>query len=298
MKKKSRTRELAERCIFAAFQVLQENGNELPGRDVLEGVAKRIELDEWAKERLEKTGNIRWRSILHFYTIDCSKAGYLTKRSGIWYLTPEGEAALSLGEQGLLDEAVRQYRKWKKEKNKEIEALDEEEANEETPEEAITLDQIEEQAIEGLKKHIYSLNPYEFQDLAAALLHGMGYFTPVVAPRGKDGGIDIVAYKDPLGIASPRIKAQVKHRKDTPTNVKEVRQLMGLLQKDGDIGIFISSGGFTPDAKQFSRDANIHLELIDLQRLIKLWQDFYSKLEDEDKQLMPLTTVYMLAPTE
>lgn len=298
MTKTSRTREVAEKTIYAAFQILKENGNELPGRDVIEGVAKRVELDEWAKERLEKTGNIRWRSILHFYTIDCSKAGFLTKRSGTWYLTPEGEEAMSLGEQGLLDEAVHRYRKWRKEKNKEIEGLDEGDINEEAQEVAISLEQIEEQALDGLKEHIFSLNPYEFQDLAAALLRGMGYFTPNVAPRGKDGGIDITAYSDPLGIGSPRIKAQVKHRKNTTTTVQEVRQLMGLLQKDGDIGIFISTGGFTPDAKQFSRDANIHLELIDLPRMINLWQDFYDKLKDEDKQLMPLKRLYLLAPTE
>ncbi len=93
----------------------------------------------------------------------------------------------------------------------------------------------------------------------------MGYYTPFVSPRGKDGGLDIIAYKDPLGTISPRIKVQVKHR-ESPASVHEVRQLMGLLQKDGDIGIFISSGGFTPDAKSTARSSNIHVELIDLNR--------------------------------
>lgn len=264
----------------------------------MEGVGQRVELDDWARERFEKTGYIRWQSLLHFFTIDCSKAGFLTKRNRIWYLTPEGETALALGEDGLLDEAVKQYRKWKKENSKETKDHDEDEVGEETQEEAITLEQIEELASEGLKKHIFSMNPYEFQDLAAALLRGMGYFTPMVAPPGRDGGIDIIAYRDPLGTTSPRIKVQVKHRENTAANVQEVRQLMGLLQKDGDVGIFISSGGFTADAKQRSRDANVHVELIDLPRMIDLWQDFYFKLEDEDKQFLPLTRIYLLAPSE
>ena len=123
----------------------------------------------------------------------------------------------------------------------------------------------------------------------------MGYFTPYVSARGKDGGLDIIAYKDPLGTISPRIKVQVKHRGASAT-VHEVRQLMGLLQKDGDIGIFISSGGFTPDAKATARSSNIHVELIDLNRFINLWQDFYQKLTDEDKSLMPLLPIYFLAP--
>jgi hypothetical protein len=31
---------------------------------------------------------------MHFYTIDCIKAGYLRKTKGVWYLTPEGEGYL------------------------------------------------------------------------------------------------------------------------------------------------------------------------------------------------------------
>src|ERR1039458_3485692 len=123
---------------------------------------------------------------------------------------------------------------------------------------------------------------YEFQDLIAALLRAMGYHTPFIAPRGKDGGIDVLAYQDPLGTLSPRIKIHVKHRDSTAT-VKEVRELMGLLQKDGDVGLFISTGGFTPDAKTTARTSHVHVELIDFERFITLWQEFYHKISDEDK---------------
>ena len=125
----------------------------------------------------------------------------------------------------------------------------------------------------------------------------MGYFTPFVATtRGKDGGIDIVAYRDPLGTSSPRIKVQIKHR-ESPATVQEVRELMGLLQKDGDVGIFISSGGFTPDAKVTARNSNPHVELVELPRFIDLWQQFYAKLTDEDKTMFPLFPIYLLATT-
>jgi restriction system protein len=107
---------------------------------------------------------------------------------------------------------------------------------------------------------------------------------------------DIVAYRDPLGTSSPRIKVQIKHRESAAT-VQEVRQLMGLLQKDGDVGIFISSGGFTADAKTTARNANVHVELVDLPRFITLWQEFYQKLTDEDKTRLPLFPIYLLATT-
>jgi len=154
---------------------------------------------------------------------------------------------------------------------------------------------MEQLAIEGLKRQINLKNPYEFQDLVAALLRAMGYYTPFIAPHGKDGGVDIIAYRDPLGVVSPRIKVQVKH-KDSSASVQEVRQLMGLLQKDGDAGIFVSSGGFTPDAKATARSSHVHVELIDLERFIALWQQFYGKLTDDDKSFLPLTAIYFYSP--
>jgi restriction system protein len=72
---------------------------------------------------------------------------------------------------------------------------------------------------------------------------------------------------------------------------------MGLLQKDGDVGMFVSSGGFTPDAKSTARGSHVHVELIDLDRFIALWQEFYPKLTDEDKGLLTLVPIYFYAPS-
>ena len=292
-KEQSKSQVLKEKLIFTAFNILKKNGGELNGRELMDIIEKEVRFDDWAKHQYEKTGNMRWKSILHFASIACVKAGYLVKRKGVWSLTQEGESAMSKGEKGLYKAARYEFRKWKKEnKLGEIDVEDEPITD---VGQGFPLDQIEQIAFEGLKDHVEALNPYEFQDLVAALLRGMGYFTPYVSARGKDGGLDIIAYKDPLGTVSPRIKVQVKHRGSSAT-VHEIRQLMGLLQKDGDIGIFISSGGFTPDAKATARSSNIHVELIDLNRFIHLWQDFYQKLTDEDKGQMPLLPVYFLAP--
>jgi restriction system protein len=294
--KLSRSRELAAKVIFAALQILKEKGGEAPGREVLAEVEKRVPLDEWAKETYEKSGYIRWQSILHFFSIDCIKAGYLIKKKGVWYLTPEGENALHLGEVGLLLAATAAYRKWRDE-NQPPESKEKEELVEEGQQsQEATIHEIEQLAIEGLKKQISLKNPYEFQELVAALLRGMGYYTPFIAPHGKDGGVDVIAYRDPLGTISPRIKIQIKHRENS-ASVQEVRQLMGLLQKDGDVGIFVSSGGFTPDAKTTARSSHVHVELIDLDRFISLWQEFYGKLTDEDKSLLPLLSIFFYAPS-
>lgn len=290
------TKALGAKLIYAALTILKNNDGEMPGREVVAQIEKTVPLDEWATARYEKTGNIRWKSILHFYSIDCVKAGFLVKKKGTWYITPEGEEALELGEVELINAAQKEYRKWKRSTKMEP-VPPEPEVEEETSNGVVDLDEIEQLAQESLKSKISNTNPYEFQDLVASLLRAMGYYTPFVAPRGKDGGVDIVAYRDPLGIDSPRIKVQVKHRENNPASVHEIRQLMGLLQLSGEVGIFISTGGFTTDAKNTARNSHVHVELIDLSRFLSLWEEFYDKLPDEEKSQLPLYSINFLAPS-
>ncbi|MBX7214723.1 MAG: restriction endonuclease [Thermoflexales bacterium] len=295
-KQRSRTRPLAAKLIYAAMTILRDNGKEMPMRELLDRVEKVVDLDDWAKEHYEKSGYLRWERVLHFYSIDCIKAGYLVKKRGTWYITPEGEEALKHGPERLLEKATSAYRAWKASQPT-AEPGPPDEATETIPNDEIPYEKIEEIAFSGFEQHVNAKNPYEFQELVAALLRGMGYHTPFVAPRGKDGGVDIRAYRDPLGTQSPRLQVQIKHREST-ASAQEVRQLMGLLQKDGAVGIFVSTGGFTPDARVTARTSHIHVETVDLARFIELWQQFYDKMTDLDKSLMPLRPVMFLAKPE
>jgi len=297
------SKELASRVVYEAMKVLSENGGEMRGSELIQRVEGRLELDDWARGVYEKTGYVRWQSILHFYSIDSVKAGFLIKRKGLWFITSEGEEAIKRMDRfQFMAYTTEKYREWRREnpiQKPHLEAgeVEVEAEPEQTTERSrdIDFDQIQARALEGIVETISAKTPYEFQDLAAALLRGMGYFTPFVAPKGKDGGVDIMAYRDPLGTLAPRIKVQIKHRAGS-TPVADVRQLMGLLQKDGDVGIFFSSGGFTPDAKTTARGSHVHVELIDMDRFIELWREFYARLVDEDKALLPLTPVYFVAP--
>lgn len=298
----ARSKKIAAMTIFASLKTLKENGGSMPGRELMQKLDKSLDLDDWARSAYEKTGYIRWQSILHFYSIDLIKAGFLVKEGGVWYITPEGESAINLGEMGLFENAQKAYKSWrdanpKKDKEDVKSDLSDEDKGSSIENQAqeATLQEVEEIAYEGLKAKINGLNPYEFQDLIGALLRAMGYHTPFIAPKGKDGGVDIIAYQDPLGVMAPRIKVQIKHR-ESSASVDEVRQLMGLLQRDGDVGIFVSSGGFTSDTKITARSSHIHVELIDLNRLIALWQEFYIKLDDEDKNKLRLKPVYFYEP--
>lgn len=295
----------AAKMLFATLNILKEEGGHLPGKQVMERIKDRVSLTDWEQQVYEKTGYVRWQSILHFYTIDAIKAGFLRKNKGVWYLTDEGEKAIKLGPAKLFETTSQLYRNWvavnKETKPKKGKEVDEEprELEENKPQtQKANLDLLEEQAIAGIKDYIRSKNAYEFQDIVAALLRAMNYHTPFISPKGKDGGLDIIAYSDPLGATAPRLKIQVKHRPDSSIPVDDIRSLTGLLNKDGDIGLFVTSGTFTSEAERSARESHRHIKLLDIDNFIQLWQEFYSKLTDEDKNKLPLHSIYFLGSNE
>jgi restriction system protein len=291
----------ASKTVYAAFQILKANGGEMRGRDIVTKIPEIVEITDWEKERYEKTGYIRWESILSFYTIDCMKAGFLQKDKGIWILTPEGEEAIKLGEEGLFRAAKKAYVQWKSQivtPEKEIIEDIAVEENNEGKSQKVLIEQSIEKAIEGIQDFINKKNPYEFQDLVAGLLRAMGYFIAFNAKRGKDGGTDIIAYSDPLGTKEPRMKVQVKHRPNDAVSVDVVKQLVANLNKSGDVGLFVTSGRFTNESERYSRESHKHIELIDFERLVALWQEFYPKMTDEEKNMLPLQPIYFLGVNE
>ena len=301
MKEQSKSKQIAIKTIYGAFKILKANGGEMRGKDVVDKLRETLKFDDYEKHRFEKTGYIRWESILHFYTIDCIKAGFLLKSKGLWILTKEGEEAMKLGDEKLLTTATKIYREWdaKRKSNKEgdDEEIEEIEQNKGQGLKAL-LDQYEEIASNSIRNHILNKNPYEFQNLVAAVLSGMGYYISDIAERGPDGGIDIIAYTDPLGTKPPRIIVQVKHKPNDNISSAEIQKLSGTLKRNSDVGIFVTSGTFSKAAVKEARGSREHIELIDFSRLTSLWQEYYPKLSDEHKNLLPLQPIYFLGSNE
>jgi restriction system protein len=298
--------QLIPKLLHGTLKALQAADGELHIQALITTLEDMLTLDDWARHIYPKTGSMRWKDILQYNSVGLVKANFIIKRKGVWYLTPEGEAALKQSPQELMATINTAYKQWK---NSNQDISPEELAN--TPEPTIdeldtdtttrqlqeaSLQEIEQRAADGIRQRIFSLNPYEFQDLVAALLRGMGYHTPFIAPKGKDGGIDVIAYQDPLGAVTPRIKVQIKHRPETKASVQELRELIGLLGREGDVGLFVSSGGFTPDARAQARTSHVHVELIDLDRFITLWQEFYPRLTDEDQEHLRLRPIFVYDP--
>jgi len=68
---------------------------------------------------------------------------------------------------------------------------------------------------------------------------------------------------------------------------------------DQDVGIFVSTGGFTIDAESEARTQEKRkVTLLDLEKLFDLWVQHYEKVAESEKRLLPLRPVYYLAPSE
>jgi restriction system protein len=124
------------------------------------------------------------------------------------------------------------------------EATDPEEEVEDTDELARDL---RARSLEFIKDRISSLTWEEMQELVAGLLRAMGYKTRI-SPAGADRGKDIIASPDGFGFEQPRIVVEVKHRPNTAMGSQELRSFLGGRHKD-DKGLYVSTGGFTKDAK-------------------------------------------------
>lgn len=283
-----------QEAVRDALLLIKQNGGEMRSGDIFRALSETFPQseDEIAQT---KNGSLRWENWLAFYSIDAVKSGFLIKNSGMWHITEEGEKALALPIDEFAKALKDGYNNWDSNRNKtpatpadESKAIDE----------IIEIDAVQAQAANGIRDYIIKKNPYEFQNLAAALFRAMGYYTPFIAPRGKDGGIDIIAYRDPLGTSFPRLKVQVKHYPTTPISVDVVRNLLGVLAKEGEVGIVITSGTFTSESKSTARASHTPLRLIDIDEFITLWLQYYPNMTEDDKALLPIIPVYFVKPTE
>jgi restriction system protein len=288
--------------VRGVFQILLESTETLNGRQVMERLPAVVPFTEYELGHYESSPN-EPRGVIatRFWTVNCVKAGWLTKTRSAWTVTDEGRAAYDrfVDPGDFARESQRRYVAWRREQTAEDELTDQPvdesvEPIDETASETMTVEIAEEAAWTLISNHLASMDPYDFQQLVAALLQAMGYNVAWISPPGPDRGIDIVAYTDPLGATGPRIKAQVKRRADK-TTVDGVRSFLAVLGNQ-DVGLYISTAGFTSEAEREVRSQeNRRVTLIDMERLFDLWVEHYAAISEADKVLLPIRPVYFLA---
>lgn len=161
--------------------------------------------------------------------------------------------------------------------------------DEEEDEDAL-LEGYRERAMEIVKDRINRLGPREMEHLVAGVLRSMGYKTRV-SRQGSDLGVDVLASPDGFGFESPRIIVEVKHRSGTAIGSKDIRNLVGG-RHVSDKGLFVSTGGFTKDARYEADRANIPLMLWDLDDLVQALVENYENADQKTRTLIPLTRMF------
>jgi restriction system protein len=276
----------------------KENG--MPVREIFNKIQETTELTDFEKGFYPSSPDSpRFMYLIRFKTIGMVKAGWLEKKRGIWKLTDEGKSAYNRIQdpEEFTQEIDRLYKEWDKNQPQE-ESIEDIEEVEAPVSPSVTFEEAQEKSWDQIKDYLSKMNPYDFQFLVADLLRAIGYHVDWVAPRGPDGGLDIIAYMDPLGTKTPRIKVQVKHQISSSMGANDLRGFYAVIGNDN-VGIFVSSGGFTRDAEAEARSQeNRKITLIDLDKLFELWVQHYDKLTHEARQRLPLKPIYFLAPEE
>lgn len=275
------------------FDVLVDHPDGIQARDALAEVEKRLGLTEFEAANYPNSDTRRFEKTVRFQTINAVKAGWMVKEAGVWSPTEEGLAAhRSFTDPGqFLKEAEKLYRVWEKaQPSKEPDEADAEEISDAS----LTMEMAVEASWEEVRDFLHAMDPYDFQHLVAGLLRGMGYHVAWVAPPGRDRGVDIVALGDPVGTKGPRVKVQVKREK-SKTDAQTLRAFTSVLH-EGDVGLFVTLGGFTSEAEAEARNEARRVTLFGAYQFFELWSRYYEQIPESDKRRLPIQFVPFLVP--
>lgn len=150
-----------------------------------------------------------------------------------------------------------------------------------------------EDGLERIKDRMLALEWKEMEKLVEGILRAMGYYAQGTE-AGADRGRDIIASPDPLGLESPHIVVEVKHRRDTAIGAPLIRSFMGGLRST-DRGLYVSTGGFTREAHYEADRSPVPLRLVNLEQLARLYTEVYDKTDVETRSLLPLAHIWMPA---
>lgn len=143
--------------------------------------------------------------------------------------------------------------------------------------------------IERIKDRVLALDWEDMEQLVAGLLRAMGYYARVT-PKGPDGGRDVIASPDALGLESPRIITEVKHRKGS-MGAHEIRSFIGGLRAS-DRGLYVSTGGFTREARYEADRSNVPVKLLDLDEFVHLYVGCYERADEDARAILPLVRIW------
>ena len=266
----------------AVLQILWQKPDGLPARKIMEALPAHTRLTQAEISPSFATGTPLYEKIAREATNPLAEVGWLIKTRERWYISDEGLLVFKnkKGVEALYAAAVDLCEHNQKART-DIQ---------------LSIEHAEELAWRQIWEYLNEMNAVEFKFMVADLFKGLNYHMDWVAPPGKQRGyIDLVAYPIPLGSSGPRVKVHVQHG-GQPATMEGLRTFMGELSQH-DLGVFVSSGGFTAQVLQAERSQGLRrIRLVTLQNFFEFWVQNYDRLSPEAKRRFPLKAIYFLAP--
>jgi restriction system protein len=171
-------------------------------------------------------------------------------------------------------------------------------ANEETPDavaaradDTVNADRIDQYTRDFIAKRLLTgISDRGFEELTGDLMRALGYVARVTQ-FSADGGVDVIAHRDPFGLEPPIVKIQCKHTVKS-IGGPVVAQLVGRIGTT-ETGLFISLGTYTPDAIAQERN-NSRLRLLTGDDFIDLVLRYYDDLPRRWREVIPLRRVFVV----
>ena len=146
---------------------------------------------------------------------------------------------------------------------------------------------------ERLKELLHSMDPFQFEFLAADLLQKVGYENVTVTKRSGDKGIDVIANLTVGGVTNVKTVIQVKrYAASNKINGAVITQLRGSAEVD-QRGLVITTSDFTKDGIEEAQAPNkMPVSLVNGDKLIQLLIKYGVGVKKEELFVLSLDESY------
>jgi len=261
-----------------------KDGQEHQMREIIEKLAQEFNLtDEERKALLPSGQQFIFDNRVGWARTYLKKAGLMesTHRGSI-KITDRGRQVLEQSPPEITVNYLRQFKEFKEWIS--TPKMDREQQGKEPAKENLTPEEVIESAYKELRedlasellKKVKSCSPSFFERLVVDLLLAMGYGgsrkdAGMAIGRSGDEGIDGMIKGDKLGLDVVYIQAK---RWENPVSRPEIQKFAGaLMGKKAKKGIFITTSGFSNDAKEYADKIESKIVLIDGETLAQLMID-------------------------
>lgn len=265
---------------------LAADGNEHRFRDAISKLADKFGLSDEERKETLPSGGLIFDNRVGWARTYLKKAGLLCYPKRLYIqITERGRKVLSENPKTIDVKLLRRFPEFMdfqapRKPGKEDSTVDLQDDSSETPEELLASGylKLRKQLESDLLDRVKSCTPEFFERMVVRLLTTMGYGGSL-ADAGKaigrsgDGGIDGVIKEEKLGL--DLLFIQAKKWEDATVGRPEIQKFVGALYgRKTKKGIFITTSGFSKDAKGYAEGLDSRVILIDGKQLAELMFDY------------------------